>query len=121
LMFEGGRYDFPRHLGPRGTQVFNISEIVRSQVPDVDGNVVPVGITEGSAELMGAQGEVDSMLVAMDAGIYNVKKGTCNYSCETCTGVTDASVTPSSFAIALGSTTQLDFIETWSTGQQFHG
>jgi Big-like domain-containing protein len=120
LMFSGGHYDFPIHLGPRATQVFNISEIVHSQLPDVEGNVIPVGIAEGSAELMGAQGEVDSMLVAMEAGIYNVKKATCGtYSCETCNGVTDASVTPSSFTDVAGGTTQLNFIETWNTGWQY--
>ena len=120
LMFEGGHYDFPIHLGPRATQMFNISEIVRSQLPDVEGNVVPAGIIEGSAELMGAQGEVDSMLVAMEAGIYNVKKETCGgYSCETCNGVTNASVNPSSFTIAVGDTTQLTFTETWNTGWQY--
>src|SRR5438128_6719356 len=89
LMFEGGHYEFPIHLEPRATHMFNVSEIVHSQLPDVEGNVIPVGITEGSAELMGAQGDVDSILVAMDAGIYNVKKATCGtYSCETCNGVT---------------------------------
>lgn len=35
LMFTGGHYDFPISLGPRATQMFNISEIVRSQVPDL--------------------------------------------------------------------------------------
>lgn len=122
LMFEGGHYDFPIHLGARATQVFNISEIVHSQLPDVEGNVIPMGITEGSAELMGTQGEVDSMLVAMDAGIYNVRKATCGtYSCETCNGVTDAYVSPSSFTIAVGDTTQLTFTETWNSGQQYGG
>src|SRR5206468_12955546 len=109
-------------IWPRATHMFNISEIVHSQLPDVEDNVIPVGITEGSAELMGAQGEVDSMLVAMDAGIYNVRKATCGtYSCETCNGVTDASVNPSSFTVAVGGTKQLDFIETWNSGQQYHG
>ena len=120
LMFEGGHYEFPIHLEPRATHMFNVSEIVRSQLPDVEGNVIPVGITEGSAELMGAQGEVDSILVAMDAGIYNVKKATCGtYSCETCNGITDASVTPASFSVAVGGTTQLNFILTWNTGQHY--
>ena len=65
------------------------------------------------------EGEVDSILVAMDAGIYNVKKATCGtYSCETCNGVTDASVIPAPFTVAVGSTTQLTFIETWNTGAQ---
>ena len=122
LMFTGGHYAFPIHLGPRATQMFNVSEIVHNQVPDMEGNIIPVGITEGSAELMGAQGEVDSMLVAMEAGIYNVKKATCGtYSCETCNGVTNAVVYPGSFAVAKGSTTQLNFVETWNTGQQYTG
>jgi hypothetical protein len=122
LMFTGGHYDFPIHLGPRTTQMFNVSEIVRSQTPDVDGNIIPLGITDGSAELMGAQGEVDSMLVAMEAGIYNVKKATCGtYSCQTCNGVTDGSLYPlNSFTLALGTTIQLNLIETWNSGVQYN-
>jgi Bacterial Ig-like domain (group 2) len=97
-------------------------EIVHSQARDAEGNVIPVEITEGSAELMGVQGEVDSMLVAMEAGIYNVKKATCGtYSCETCNGVTDASVNPGSFTVAVGGTKQLNFIEIWNSGQQYNG
>ena len=123
LMFAGGHYDYQIHLEPRATQMFNISEIVRSQVPDVDGNVIPVEIAEGSAELMtAAKSEVDSVLVAMEAGIYNVKKATCGtYSCQTCHGVTDASLNPlNSFSLILAAVTQLNFIETWDSGVQYN-
>jgi hypothetical protein len=49
-----------------------------------------------------------------------VNKATCGtYSCETCNGVTDASVTPASFSVAVGGTTQLNFILTFNTGQHY--
>lgn len=69
-----------------------------------------------------AKSEVDSVLVAMEAGIYNVKKATCGtYSCETCNGVTAGYLYPlNSFSVASGSSTQLNFIETWNSGIQYN-
>src|SRR5438128_885362 len=48
LFYASGHYRYPVHLGPRATFVFNISQLVQSSIPDVDGNVIPVGIHEGS-------------------------------------------------------------------------
>src|SRR5450755_1111079 len=46
LHFPGGHYDLPVQLGPRATRMFNVSEIIAG--PDIDGNVVPAGVEEGS-------------------------------------------------------------------------
>jgi hypothetical protein len=78
LFFAGGRhYAYPIQLPPRATRMFNLSEIIHSSIPDAEGNVVPAGLSEGSAEIAGLQGEEEHILVTMDAGIYNVRKAIC--------------------------------------------
>jgi hypothetical protein len=39
LSFAGGHYNFPIHLAPRATYTFNISEVVKNQIPDAEGNI----------------------------------------------------------------------------------
>ena len=119
LFFSGGHYGYPIHLGPRATQTFNVSEITQSGVPDAEGNIVPAGLHEGSAKLSGAQGENEHILVAMDAGTYNVKKATCNPTCTTCDGPVSWSVNASPVAVPVGSSVQEAFIEVMDTGDQF--
>jgi len=116
LNFTGGHYQFPIHLEPRATRIFNISEI--GQIPDDEGNIIPAGIHEGSAKISGTEGDYENILVAMDAGTYNVRKATCFQFCHGCFGVTSYSVSPSSFAIATGSQQQLTFIANWTNGNQ---
>jgi hypothetical protein len=55
LYFLGGHYAYPIHLLARATRTFNVSEISGSAIPDAEGNVVPAGIREGSAEITGAR------------------------------------------------------------------
>jgi hypothetical protein len=107
LFYTGGHYLYPIHLEPRATHMFNISEILQSALPDAEGNVIPAGIHEGSAELSGSQGEAEHILVAMDAGTYNVQKATCNNFCKTCQGATDSWITDNPFAVAVSGTHQL--------------
>jgi hypothetical protein len=49
LMFSGGHYGYGVYLDPRATGTFNISELIRSQVPDSEGNVVPSSVHDVSA------------------------------------------------------------------------
>lgn len=119
LFFVGGHYNLPIHLDPRATRTFNISEIVNSQIPDDEGNVVPAGISEGSAKISGSLGENQDILVAMDAGTYNVQKATCNLICATCNGFTSSSMSPSSVSLVPGGTAQLTAFANWNTGQHY--
>ena len=70
LFFAGGSYRYPVPLGPRATRTFNVSEIIQSQLPDENGNTIPAGVHEGSAEIAGIQAEQEHILVAMAAGTY---------------------------------------------------
>ena len=86
LFFAGGSYRYPVPLGPRATRTFNVSEIIQNQLPDENGNTIPAGVHEGSAEIAGIQAEQEHILVAMAAGTYNVRKATCAGNCITCNG-----------------------------------
>jgi hypothetical protein len=120
LFFAGGHYKYPIHLGPRATLMFNVSEIVRNQIPDVDGNIIPANVHDGSADLTGPLGETQHLLVAFDAAIYNVQKATCGYTCIQCYGTVDSWVTADPWAVGVGGQTQLTFTLEWSgsTGDQ---
>ncbi len=88
LFFAGGSYRYPVPLGPRATRTFNVSEIIQNQLPDENGNTIPAGVHEGSAEIAGIQAEQEHILVAMAAGTYNVRKATCAGQCIQCSGYT---------------------------------
>ena len=120
LFYTGGHYGYPIHLAARATQTFNISEIQHSQIPDAEGNVVPAGVQEGSAEVSGSQGENEHILVALEAGIYNVQKATCNNPCVTCDGLTSTSVIDNPFALAVAANHQLTFVVQYNTGAQYN-
>ena len=118
LFFTGGHYDFPIHLGPRATNMFNVSEIVHSQIPDAEGNVVPTSVHEGSARIAGTHGPADHILVAMAAGTYNVVKATCGEHCESCDGLESEDLEDIPVEISVGGTNSLKFIVQLKDGTQ---
>ena len=120
LFFSGGHYAFPLHMEGRVTRTFNGSEIVHSQIPDAEGNRIPPAVQEGSAELTGSQGESQHILVAMDAGTYNVRKATCGLHCITCNGATEFWIDANPFSVAVKKTTQLSFTSQYNTGKQYN-
>ncbi len=119
LSFAGGHYASPIHLEPRATLMFNISELLRSTAPDAEGNVIPAGVQEGRARIAGSLGNSQHILVAMDAGTYNVQKATCGSNCHNCDGIVSSAITDNPFTVAVGSTHQLAFIETDNYGAQY--
>lgn len=120
LFYTGGQYVYPIHLGPRETRTFNVSEILHSGTVDADGNVIPGGISEGSAEIAGSLGEQQHILISVDAGVYNVRKATCGTYCWYCSGMVSADIAVSSFGVAVGGTTAETFYETNDTGHQYN-
>jgi len=116
----GGQYAYPIHLEARATQMFNISEIIHSRIPDPNGNLVPLSVTEGRAMLSGPQGEAQYILVNMDAGTYNVQKATCNNYCKTCLGAVNSWVTDDPFGVAVGKTHQLTLTVQQNSGSQLN-
>ena len=120
LFFSGGHYDLPIHLDARATRMFNVSEVIQNQIPDSAGNVISASIHEGSARISGTQGEVQDILVAIDAGTYNVHKATCSYYCIWCDGYIDAALGIVPFGVAKGGTKQLNVTAYWDGGTQYN-
>jgi hypothetical protein len=119
LTHSSGYYNFPIHLEARATRTFNVSEIAESGIPDAEGNVIPLGVVEGSAKIAGTHGDNENILVAMDAGTYNVRRATCYTYCQGCNGITSSALASNPFAVAVGAKTQQTLYETWNTGSQY--
>ncbi len=119
LFYTGGQYVYPIYLGPRETRTMNVSDIVHTSIPDAAGNVIPAGLTEGSAEIAGSLGEQQQILLSLDVATYNVRKATCGVVCWECDGIVYAAIDLSPFAVAVGGTTGETFYETSNTGNQY--
>lgn len=119
LLFAGGHYQLPIHLEPRATRTFNISEIIANQIPDEEGNIIPAAVHEGSARIAGAHADNEDILVAIDAGTYNVRKATCSYYCISCDGEVLAFVNVTPFAMAKSGKRQLSFTAQNNNGTQY--
>ena len=120
LFFKGGNYRLAMHLEARATRTFNISEIIQNQIPDEQGNIIPANIQEGSAKISGIHAENEEILVAVDAGTYNVRKATCSYYCISCDGAVAAFIGIAPFTMAQGSTNQLYFQIKTNTGGEYN-
>lgn len=120
LTFTGGYYDYAMHLEAHTSRSFNISEIVESGVPDPNGNVIPAAVDQGGAKIMGNHADNEHILVAIDAGTYNIRKATCGLYCQSCDGVTAASVADTPFVVPMTKQHQQAFYVTWNTGSQYN-
>jgi len=118
ITFTGGHYDLPINLAPRETRMFNLSEIIATQVPDAQGNIIPASIQEGSAKIVGSQADHQHILVAVDSGVYNVRRATCYTSCYTCDGATAWTVALNPFGVAVSGQQQEYLVAQWNTGAQ---
>jgi hypothetical protein len=70
----------------------------------------------GSLKIAGSQADNQSILVAIDAGIYNVRKATCGPGCYQCYGWVSASISPNPFFVEVENTAGLTFTDTWGDG-----
>ncbi len=120
LFFSGGHYALPLHLEPRVTRMFNVSDIIHTQLPDAEGNIIPASAQAGSAKLSGSKAENEHILAAFEVGTYNVRKATCMPSCGQCYGYTGAHVVDSPFAVKVNDTKQLTLIGTYGSGTQYN-
>ena len=120
IVFAGGHYDRLVTLGPRATYMFDVSEIMAAPGPDLEGNATPPGTQEGSAEILGIEADNQSILVAVDSSVYNVRKATCYQQCTTCNGTTSYLVAASPFNVGVGSTASEQLQAQWNTGTEYN-
>ena len=119
LQYKDGAYVLPLHLAPRATTSLSVASLIRDQTPDVNGVIIPTTITEGSARISGIHADNEFILVDMDAGTYNVRKGTCSYYCVSCNGAISALIgEPVDFS--MHGSQQLNFIVQQNTGGAYN-
>jgi len=107
-------------LEPYASAMLDIGELVRTQQPDPDGEPLPLDVAQGSLLLTSAANDTRALITAVIAGgIYSPRKATCGQSCETCVGMTQVTVNPTSFAIPKGGQSQGSFSYTWYTGTNY--
>jgi Bacterial Ig-like domain (group 2) len=114
LYYHGGKYRIPLHLGPRQTYNLDMMTLVKSRVPDADGNLIPDNIRSGSATLIGPKGELDRMTVVTSASTYNVRNATCYPICIDCGGLRGISLP--NYSVLKGSTVQATAVMTLDNG-----
>jgi Bacterial Ig-like domain (group 2) len=119
LIFSGGHYLLPVHLEPRATRTINVSEVTMNPAPDAEGNTIPASIHEGSARITGSHANNEHILVAIDAGVYNVRKATCGLECYTCDGYSNYAMDPTSFVADVDATTKVSFVADYNDGSQY--
>jgi hypothetical protein len=127
LIFSGGHYSVPVHFEARATRTINVSEITQNSAADAEGNIIPPSIHEGSAKITGSHADNENILVAIDAGIYNVRKATCGGSCYTCDGYSNWEALANPFSVGVNNQytvtlsaaydngTRYGFAATWSS------
>jgi hypothetical protein len=119
VLFEGGHYQLPVHLDPRVTQTVNLSEIIKTQLPDSEGNLIPLSAHEGSAQISGSLGTAQRILLVMDAATYNTQKATCGHYCMNCDGYSFGLIILTTFGVASGQNTQETFLGQYHNGTQY--
>ena len=92
--FHGGEYQIPVHLATGASSAMSVASLVKSGAPDAQGRSIPTNTTLGSAKISGMRGDRDRIDVAVNAGVFNVRTGTCFYALIVCAGVCDGYGTP---------------------------
>jgi hypothetical protein len=82
--------------------------------------LIPPSIHQGTAKIAGSHAENEYILVAVDVGVYNVRKATCQNGCTTCEGYTGYNVTVDGFAVPVKGTQQETATGTYETGTQYN-
>jgi hypothetical protein len=99
---QEGKYELPVHLQPHASMTMSVGKLVRGGAPDRNGNVIPANIVQGSAKISGPNNSHEKINVAMFAGTFNSRTGTCYYACEPCNSVEEVCVDPGSDSEGVG-------------------
>jgi hypothetical protein len=86
LFFDGGQYKVPLDLPVGGSTMLSVHKIIQDQMPDADGNRIPLNAVRGSAIVSGSQGYAEMINIAVSSGVLNVETATCGNRCPTCLG-----------------------------------
>jgi hypothetical protein len=84
LKLSGGDYVFPlTTVAPHQTTVIDIRKLRDTQVPDVNGQTIPVGETRGQVQ-WSLTGGVDKVVIGRSEQVDLVQGISSNYACQNC-------------------------------------
>ena len=119
LYFKDGHYKLPVHLEAKQSAMFNLLQIIKARSPDVDGNIIPTSVRQGSIVVSGPQDETQTINVSINAATFSVRDATCNTVCHQCTGFDYITVNPVSTTLAVGDPAiSLSAVGVYSNGLQ---
>lgn len=81
---RAGQYTLPVHLTAKNSTMISIASLIKSALPDAQGNIIPQDITEGSAKLTGGEGDFQHIYLATSMATYNTRTATCMEQCWNC-------------------------------------
>jgi hypothetical protein len=84
-----GKYILAEHLNPHGSTMIGMAMLIAEKKPDANGNVIPAGITEGSASFENPE-QGHNMTLVIAGGTFNVADATCHPVCINCCAITPA-------------------------------
>lgn len=102
LSYQGGHYRLPVHLDVNASLSINIESLIKSGVPDADGNVIPSNVTQGSAQLVNPHHRRDPLDIHAHESVFNVETATCNEPCPICDSVIYVTAIPDGFVTPAG-------------------
>jgi hypothetical protein len=101
-----GKYNLPVHLGPQASTMIDMAMLIAEHKPDLDGQIIPSNIQEGSAQFASAKGKNEKITLVIAAGIYNVSTATCGGGCIQCCGDSNFGFSPNPIFCPIGQSMQ---------------
>jgi len=113
-----GQYVKPIHLAARASVMIDVGMLLMEHEPDVNGNLIPEYIQEGTVTFSNPKGNTAWMTLAVCGAFYNPRKGTCGDICEDCYGYGNFVVDDDPWSVPVGNNTQMHAYGTYSDGSQ---
>lgn len=115
---QEGKYEMPVHLEAHSSMTLSVGKLIHSQVPDRVGRVIPASIVQGSAKISGVNGPKDKIRVAVFAGIFNSRTGTCSYPCGPCNALQFVELSQDEFDLIVADSIFADAYAVYEDGTQ---
>ena len=84
----------------------DVAQLIAAGQPDMNGNIIPAEVREGSASFQSAQGEREPITVIVAGCHINVELGLYFFCCASCSGYILLRIEPDPLFCPLGLTDQ---------------
>lgn len=85
-----GTYELDQMLQPGQQMWIDVGQLIRSQAPDKNGNILPAALTIGSYEVLQSPRHAGGGSLFEGKVVFDKKYGSVTYGCATCCGYTSS-------------------------------